>query len=193
MECDRTFNLTAIISTTLKKQFLITAFIFCSTIASAQTNSNSLRDSLRKVFYGNYSYTHSYGFENIDMGNGMSMEVIPLSDEVTYYELELYRFGSFSREVNSSNPESMTQYFHNIEFGTWRIEADTLFLKVTDRVYDFYFIVFFPYSGFDGNYSTPVENPVEEKMYLIQGTYFCNRLDQSLYRDYNICYSKKER
>ncbi len=173
----------------LKKYFLLVLIISCSLVAVAQTNERENRDSLRKVFYGKYSYTHSYGWENFDMPDGTHMEVIPLSDEVTYYELELYRYGSFSREVTSNKETFM--YFHHIDFGTWRMEGDTMFLKVTEVEYDYRFTYYPSYSNGINNCVT-VENPVEEKMYLVQGTYFCNYLDWQANRDYSICYTKKE-
>ncbi len=163
--------------------------IICSMNAMAQLNAKANEDSLRKVFYGKYSYTHSYGWEHIDLGNGQSMEVIPFSDEVTYYELELYRYGSFAREV-TSNKETL-MYFHHIDFGTWRIVGDTLYLTVTEREYDYMFSVY-PTNSYGFNNCVAVENPVEEKMYLVQGNYFCNYLDWQANRAYSICYSRKE-
>ncbi len=168
--------------------FLLSLCMVQNTLAQKQ--GAAMRDSLRKVFYGKYSYTHSYGFETIHNADGTSMEVIPFSDEVTYYELELYRYGSFVRDVRSNKPESMLNYFHHVDFGNWRIDGDTLFLKVTEMQYDYYFII--------GNHRTyyptytPVEEPYEEKYYLISGAYFCSSLSpSSSYYDRRICYSRR--
>ncbi len=171
-------------------RFMLLQFLFFYSMNGiAQTTEKSKQDSLRKVFYGKYSYTHSYGFENIDMGNGVHMEVIPFSDEVTYYEMELYRFGSFAREVSSNKNDF--PFFHHIDFGTWRMDGDTLFLIVTEIEYKDMFSLYPPYQG-GLTYCVAVENPIEERMYLVQGNYFCNYLDWQAHRDYSICYSKRE-
>ncbi len=171
-------------------RFMLLQFLFFYSMNGiAQTTEKSKQDSLRKVFYGKYSYTHSYGFENIDMGNGVHMEVIPFSDEVTYYEMELYRFGSFAREVSSNKNDF--PFFHHIDFGTWRMDGDTLFLIVTEIEYKDMFSLYPPYQGALSQ-CVPVENSIEERMYLVQGNYFCNYLDWQANRDYSICYSKRE-
>lgn len=189
MEIQRSYYHHTIKNAVMKIFLLLMLTIICSMNAMAQSISKENQDSLRKVFYGKYSYTHSYGWEHIDMGNGQSMEVIPFSDEVTYYELELYRFGSFAREVSSNKNDF--PFFHHIDFGTWKMQGDTLFLIVTEIEYENMFSIYPLYQG-GLTYCVAVENPVEEKMYLVQGNYFCNYLDWQAHRDFSICYSRRE-
>ena len=167
---------------------LITAFS-----SRAQQSKEVKQDSLRKVFHGKYSYTHSYSFEHYTMSDGTDVEVVPISDEVTYYELELYRYGDFAREVSSSKEDSWTTMFHQVEFGSWRIEGDTLFLKVTEREYSEFNPLVIQNSNYSpsSGYCVSVEEPFEEKYFLVSGNYFCNSLEPQTGYSYNICYSKK--
>lgn len=172
----------------MKKIICLLVFIGALADCSAQAVTNTVRDSLRKKFYGNYTYTLQYGWENIDLGNGQSMEVVPLSMDVTVTQLELYRYGEYARETFSSNEDSYAMMFHHVEYGKWRMQGDTLFLKATHRAYDFPF--YFSYSNSFPLTATEIENPIEENLFLAGDNCFCNQKDWSANPKYAVCYCR---